>query len=93
MPGYLTMTVAHDLSDRAEAVVMPALQERIATIHVETENKGKHRGAWWGKAQISAQSRPSTRPGCRRAASTDRSLSPVAKFPLANLGGAHSVVV
>lgn len=44
VPGDLTVTAAHEMCDRIEAVLKARISGCVVTIHVEPEHKAKHNG-------------------------------------------------
>ena len=44
VPGDLTVTAAHEMCDRIEAVLKARISGSVVTIHVEPEHKAKHNG-------------------------------------------------
>ncbi len=44
VPGDLTVTAAHEMCDRIEAVLKARISGSVVTIHVEPEHKAKHSG-------------------------------------------------
>jgi divalent metal cation (Fe/Co/Zn/Cd) transporter len=44
VPGEMTVAAAHAICDRIEAAIKAEAPEAVITIHVEPEDKAKHRG-------------------------------------------------